>query len=43
MKISLNILKSFIKLDEDLNKNISLLEDVGLEVKKLDKTENDVL
>ena len=35
MKISLNILKSFIKLDEDLNKNISLLEDVGLEVKKI--------
>lgn len=43
MKISLNILKSFIKLDDDLNKNINLLEDIGLEVKKLDKIENDSL
>ncbi|MBO4285413.1 MAG: hypothetical protein J5895_04195, partial [Alphaproteobacteria bacterium] len=43
MRISLNTLKSFIRLDGTFSDNVNLLEDVGLEVKKVDKTPDDYL
>lgn len=43
MRISFNVLKSFIQLDDNIFTNTSLLEDIGLEVKKLEKTDDDYL
>lgn len=43
MNISFNILKKFIKLKENMNQVQHLLEDVGLEVKKVEKSDKDHL